>query len=109
MAAEDDEIDAIDVASAGYDEDPASGKQAKRTSPAGLQLLMAEFRRRSTGLQGAELEQELELLVDRIVDRHVAVAPPALRAQMRASIKGLLDHDPTLGAAVQNLRAKAGR
>ena len=98
---------------AGYDDlddsDPVSGKRVKRTTSNETQLLVAEFRRRAVGLEGAELQAEFDRLIDRMIERHAAVVPEALRAGFRELIYGMLQSDPTLGAMVSDLRAAVER
>jgi hypothetical protein len=89
-------------------QEPGSGQRVK-SGPPSVQSLFDDFAMHSKGLTGAEFEQELDLLIDRIVERNVALAPPALREGLRDTMRSYLENDPTLTSMVAELRAAARR
>jgi hypothetical protein len=91
-------------------EEPADGGSARRAKdpvPDRVQLYVAEFRRRSKGLAGEELEAEIRRLMDRIVERHLAVAPEASRPELRETLLLLLKNDPAFAVMLNELRESA--
>jgi hypothetical protein len=82
-----------------------SGTQAKEAIPDRVQLFVAEFRRRSAGLQGEELEKEISRLMDRIIERHLSVAPEGVRADLRETLLTLLKNDPAFAVMLEELRS----
>ena len=85
----------------------ASHEREKRAVPDRVQLYVAEFRRRSAGLTGDELEAEIGRLLDRIVERQLAMAPEGARPELRETLKRLLANDPAFAPMLAELRSAA--
>lgn len=88
--------------------DPSSGPRAK-SGHEDVGLLVASFRARAEGLDGAELEQELSRLLDRLVERNVKIVPEPLKEKARELLRTQLLEDPTLKALIQDLRDSVRR
>jgi hypothetical protein len=82
---------------------PGSGPRKKGPNEA-TQLLIAEFRRRSKGLSGAELDAEFERLITNMVERHVGVLPESRREDAREMLRTALRNDPALIAILEDMR-----
>lgn len=85
------------------DED-VSHEREKRAVPDRVEMYVAEFRRRSAGLSGDELEAEIARLMDRIVERQLAMAPEGVRPELRETLKRLLANDPAFAPLLAELR-----
>jgi hypothetical protein len=103
MAREDEKPDGAGAP----DGDDASRKQATKGPSAQLQILLADFRTRSKGLEGPELQAELDRLIEKMVDRAAGVAPPAVRAKVRDAIYEMLLNDPTMKTLMDDVRRTA--
>jgi hypothetical protein len=88
--------------------DPESGTRKKGPSDA-IQLLVADFRRRAVGMSGAALDAEVDAFLDRVMERHIAVAPEAMQPELREAFKKRLESDPTMQRMLVELRAAAAR
>lgn len=88
------------------DED-ASHERVKRGVPDRVELYVAEFRRRSAGLTGEERETEIARLMDRIIERQLAVAPEGVRPELRETLLRLLKNDPAFAPMLAELRGSA--
>lgn len=97
----DEELAALDPS------DPASGARAKGSGARSVELFYGELIRRARGKKGAELEAEIERFKDRLIERNVSVAPPALRDELRRRFRGLLANDPGLREIVGRIRRAA--
>jgi hypothetical protein len=87
----------------------ASHERVKRAVPDRVQLYVAEFRRRAAGLAGDELEAEIARLMDRLIERQLAVAPEGVRPELRRTLLSLLANDPAFAPMLAELRASASR
>lgn len=84
-----------------------SHEREKRAVPDRVEMYVAEFRRRSAGLSGEELEVEIARLMDRIVERQLAMAPEGVRPELRETLKRLLANDPAFAPMLAELRSSA--
>jgi len=101
---EDEETPVIDD-----DVDPESGARVKRKPGDAIQLLVAELRGRARGLEGAALDAECDRFVERVIERHVAVAPERLKVTVRQTLRRHLETDPAFVGLIGDLRAAARR
>jgi len=85
------------------DLEASSGPRAKGAGD-DVQVLFAQLKMRAQGLEGAELEQEIDRFFDKLIDRHAKVVPEHLRAEHRKLLRGMLEEDPTLRAMTDDLR-----
>ena len=88
--------------------DPVSGMRKKQPGE-GIYLLIAQLRARAEGLDGAELDAEIERFKDKLIERHVKVAPDAMREEMRETFREMLELNPTIGAMIEELRQAVRR
>lgn len=91
------------------DDDPQSGKRKRKLPSPTLRGFLAEFHERAEGLSGPALQAEVDTLIERMIENHVAVVPVALKDELRARMREMLENDPTLAPMLQRLRAAAER
>lgn len=89
-------------------DDPRSGPRLKGATDS-VELMMAELRRRSQGLEGEELEQEIERFVGLMIERNLKGVPERMQGEMREYLRGTVERDPTLQAMLEDLRGAAKR
>jgi hypothetical protein len=97
--------DAEDLDAPGGRGEPGSHTRQKKPSDQ-IDLLIAELRRRSEGLEGAALQTEIDAFLEHVIEHHSKAAPPGpLREELRAVMRGMVESDPHVAAVVRELRA----
>jgi hypothetical protein len=89
------------------DTDAVSGERAKRSSAGGFEMMLADFRRRTEGLEPHEIDEEVDRFLDKMVERHVMVAPKAMRDSLRETLKTAVASDPIFAKMIAEMRASA--
>ena len=84
----------------------ASHQRSKRHLPPVVQAALARFRQRCVGskLEGAQLEEELEAVVNEIIEHYLAGVPEPLRAEARDDFAGHVENDPSIRRLIDSLR-----
>ena len=81
----------------------SSGPRAKGATD-DLQILVAQLRQRTEGLDAHEVEEEIDRFFEKMIARHAKVVPEQMRGEHRALLLGMLEQDPTLRAMREDLR-----
>ena len=84
----------------------ASHQRSKRNLPPVVQSAVTRFRDRCvrSKLEGAELEAELQGVVNELVEHYVAAVPAPLREEAREEFAGHVEHDPSIRRLIDSLR-----
>ena len=98
-----------ETASSTDDLDAASGPRRKGPPSEAVQLLVAEFRRRSAGMSGSDLDAEVDRFIERMIERSARVAPETMAPHVREMLRSRMREDPTLLAMLGDLKAAARR
>lgn len=99
MAGDDDEAMTGDPELAPFeDEEASSGPRPKARGSEQGRAIADELRRAVAGLSGPDLEAAIDAAIERIVEHHVASAPPPLRDGLRRRLRAMLEEDPALRA-----------
>jgi hypothetical protein len=85
------------------DGEPSSHTRAKKSSNRS-RLLVANMNARTAGLEGPELEAEIERFIERVIEHHVKAAPEAFRDELRRTLRSVVENDPAVSAVVKEMR-----
>lgn len=88
--------------------EPSSATRPK-SAPETLELLVADFKTRARGLEGPALEDEIERLMQRLIEKSARLAPEPQRPELRKFLRAQLEADPTLQGMLGDLRRAARR
>lgn len=97
---EHDELAGLDAS------DPSSGARAKRQLPPDIARFVADLRRRTAGLSGAELDAAFDRAMDDFVDEAAALVPVSVREKFKARLRQVMQHDPAFADLLGKLRAR---
>lgn len=104
--AEDEKDDKAEPSARG--QEPSSAPRERGVGEQ-LQLQIASFRARAEGLRGAELDAEVDAFLERLMERHLTLAPESMRDGMRREMRQLIETHPTMQRMLRELRAAAAR